>query len=82
MAIFEIRVVRGASDSTTKVSQSGGCVAIAFAPFIDGVFVDAGLSRTRGRGRIIFDPRDFLEHLLKDDDRLLRMVWYEESCLG
>ena len=67
------------------VRPSGNRLAVSFAPFIDGMFVDARLRRSWCGGRIIFAPRDFPEEFFEADPRLLRMLWYEEGsfcCQG
>ena len=67
------------TDSVQSVHPSGRGLAVSFAPFIKGMFGDAGLRRSWFGGRIIFDSRDFLEQFLEDAQRLLRILWNEES---
>jgi hypothetical protein len=45
------------------------------------MFVDAGLRRSWCGGRIIFDPRDFLEEFFEDDQSLLRFLRDKESSV-
>ena len=71
--------------SGQSVRPSGRRGTISFAPFIEGVFVDAGLRWAWRDGRIIFDPGDLLQKFCEDDHRLLRNLWDEESgfcCQG
>lgn len=60
-------------------------MTISFAPFIEGVFVDAGLRGSWCDGRIVFDPGNLLQQVCEDDHRLLRHLWDEQSgfcCQG
>ena len=76
---YHIRKTGREEKQDGSIHTSGGCLAVACAPCIRRMFIDAGLRGARGFGSIIFDPSHFPENVLKNGDGSFRSLGHEEG---